>query len=613
MRPADLWRRSFVKDPDATFYRDGTCASFSKREEGRDVRVTGWVGRRRDHGHLIFVDLRDRSGLLQIVFDAESSPEAHAQAETLRSEFVIAVKGKVVLRSPENVNRSLPTGEIEIRAASMAIFNPSRALPFPLDETGSASEELRLRYRFVDLRRPRFQATLRLRHKVLLAAREYLDSRGFLEIETPILTKPTPEGARDYLVPSRIHAGCFYALPQSPQIFKQILMVAGFDRYFQIARCFRDEDMRADRQAEFSQIDIEASFVNEGDIQEMVEGLVAGMFHAAGFHIETPFPRMNWKDSMARYGTDKPDLRFGMEIGDVTGIVGGKGFGVFDRAIEAGGVVRGLTWTGGADVPRSRLDALAEDMKAWGARGLVWIKVQPEEIISPVARFLGDETCSEAARSVGAGPGDLALFVADQEETVVRALGSLRLALAKRLDLIPPESESSPKFRFLWVTDFPLFEWHEEDGRYYARHHPFTSPVEEDVGRLREETASVRARAYDLVLNGAEIGGGSIRIHSCQVQDEVFSVLGVGPEEAENKFGFLRRALSFGAPPHGGIALGVERIIMALTAADSIRDVIAFPKTTSAADLMSGAPTSIEGDQLKDLSIEVVVPPRRDR
>ncbi|MFQ5718059.1 MAG: aspartate--tRNA ligase [Acidobacteriota bacterium] len=592
---------------DSTAYRTTVCGTLRAADTGQVVRLAGWVHRRRDHGHLIFIDLRDRSGTVQVVFDAEEAPDAHATGETVRGEFVLAVEGTVARRGQENINENLPTGEIEVRAAVVRILNRADVLPFSVNEDSTAAEDLRLRYRFLDLRRPRYQEIFSLRHRALLATREFLSEKGFLEIETPVLTKPTPEGARDYLVPSRVHPGCFYALPQSPQIFKQILMVSGFDRYFQVARCFRDEDMRADRQAEFTQIDIEASFVDERDIQDLVEGVISKMFEAAGYRIATPFARMTWDEAMARFGTDRPDLRFGLEIGDVSDVVSGKGFRVFDKVIEAGGVVRGVAWPGGAAVPRSQIDALAERAREWGARGLAWIKIDDTGVTSPIARFLGEDAARAAAAAVGAGIGDVALFVAAEAETAATALGSLRLWLGNRLGLVPgPEQETEHKI--VWVTDFPLFEWHAEDGRFYARHHPFTAPQEADLDKLEASPREVRARAYDLVVNGAEIGGGSIRIHQREVQDRVFATLGISDQEARAKFDFLRQALSFGAPPHGGIALGVDRIIALLSRCASIRDVIAFPKTTSASDLMTGSPSPIDAQQAQTLHIRIVPP-----
>ncbi|TDI29012.1 MAG: aspartate--tRNA ligase [Acidobacteria bacterium] len=601
-----------MTDPDVTAWRSHMCGALSVEQVGQQVRLAGWVHRRREHGLVLFVDLRDRAGLVQLVFDAQLSEEALQQAGDLRSEYVIAVGGEVVARSEDAVNPAIATGAVEVRVATVQVLNTSEVPPVQVDDqVAEAAEDVRLKYRFLDLRRTRPQEILRLRHEVLLAARGYLDGRGFMEIETPILTRPTPEGARDYLVPSRNFPGSFYALPQSPQIFKQILMVAGFDRYFQIARCFRDEDMRADRQAEFTQIDIEASFVDEEDIQRLVEGLMVQLFAAADVKLDTPFPRMSYDDAMLRYGSDKPDLRFGLEITDVSEVVQGRGFRVFDDVVGKGGVVRGLAWPGGAAIPRARIDALTEQCRQWGAGGLVWIKMGSDGVKSPVAKFLGDEGCRQAAMAVGAGEGDLALLVADSKSVAARVLGNLRLWLAERLELIPSAPARETVFKMLWVTDFPLLEWNEEDQRFYACHHPFTSPRMEDLERLESDPSSIRARAYDLVVNGSEIGGGSIRIHSRAVQDRVFRALGIGAEEATRKFDFLLQALSYGAPPHGGIALGVERIIMALTGASSIRDVIAFPKTTSASDLMTGAPAPLDEGQLKELFLKFVPPPRK--
>jgi aspartyl-tRNA synthetase len=596
-----------MTEADATVWRSHVCGALDKTNISSRVRLAGWVYRRREHGQVLFIDLRDRFGVVQLVFDADVNADALKQAGDLRGEFVIAIEGEVVARSPETVNPSLPTGEVEVRVETMRVLNSSKVPPFQLDEQAAeAGEDLRLKYRFLDLRRGRYQEILKLRHKVLLEARRYLDSLGYLEIETPILTKPTPEGARDYLVPSRNFPGSFYALPQSPQIFKQILMVAGFDRYFQIARCFRDVDMRADRQAEFTQVDIEASFVSEEDVQNLVEGLIVKMFAVAGVQMEAPFPRMKYADAMLRYGCDRPDLRYGLEIADVSQAVAGRGFKVFDDTLEGGGVVRGLAWPEGAAVPRAQVDLLTERCKEWGARGLVWIKLGSDGVKSPVAKFLGDDGCRAAAAAVGAGEGDMALLVADKPAVAAKVLGNLRTWLAERLKLVPESSSAAKNFKMLWVTDFPLLEWDEEDKRYYACHHPFTSPLEEDVDSLESDPGAVRARAYDLVVNGSEIGGGSIRIHSKDVQDRVFRALGMDEEESRRKFEFLLEALSYGAPPHGGIALGVERIIMALTGADSIRDVIAFPKTTSASDLMAGSPSVLDEGQLRDLSLKIL-------
>jgi aspartyl-tRNA synthetase len=594
-------------DADATSWRSHVCGVMDTAHIGSRVRLAGWVYRRREHGQVLFIDLRDRSGVVQLVFDTDVDPAALKQAGELRGEYVIAVEGIVVARSPETQNPGLPTGAVEVQVDRLTLLNSSKVPPFQLDEQAAeAGEDLRLKYRFLDLRRSKYQEIIKLRHKILLEARSYLDSLGYLEIETPILTKPTPEGARDYLVPSRNFPGAFYALPQSPQIFKQILMVSGFDRYFQIARCFRDEDMRADRQAEFTQVDIEASFVAEEDIQKMVEELMVRIFAVAGRKLETPFPRMKYSEAMLRYGSDRPDLRYGLEIADVSQEVSGRGFKVFDDTLQNGGVVRGLCWPGGAAVPRAQVDILTDRCKEWGARGLVWIKLGQDGVKSPVAKFLGEEGCQAAASAVGASEGDMALLVADKPAVAAKVLGNLRTWLADRLELVSEGTEVGDQFKMLWVTDFPLLEWHEDDKRFYACHHPFTSPIDADLPRLESEPGSVSARAYDLVVNGSEIGGGSIRIHSRDVQDRVFRALGMDEEESTRKFDFLLQALSYGAPPHGGIALGVERIVMALTGANSIRDVIAFPKTTSASDLMAGSPSVLDEGQLRDLSIKVL-------
>jgi len=585
--------------------RTHSCGALRAGDAGQTVTLMGWAYRRRDHGGLIFVDLRDREGLTQLVFNPATDAGAHDVAGRVRAEFVLAARGVVQRRPPGTENAGLPTGEVEVQVQTLTLLNRSEPLPFPLDGEVTAADDLRLRYRFLDLRRPRYQELLATRHRALLAVRRHLDAEGFLEIETPILTKPTPEGARDYLVPSRMSPGTFYALPQSPQLFKQILMVAGFDRYFQIARCFRDEDMRADRQAEFTQVDIEASFVDEADIQRLVEGLVQKMFAAAGQKVQAPFARLTWAEAMRRYGSDRPDVRFGLEIGEVSEAVAGSGFRVFEETVKAGGVVRGLAWPGGAAVPRSQIDALEERAKGWGARGLAWIKLSENGVTSPLLKVLGEERCRRLADGVGARDGDVALLVADREPVVAAALGALRLWLGDHLGL-----RSGADLRLLWVTDFPLFEWSAVEGRFYACHHPFTAPAEADLDRLESDPAAVRARAYDLVLNGTEIGGGSIRIHRRDVQDRVFAVLGIAEDEARRKFDFLRQALSFGAPPHGGIALGVDRIIAMLTGCDSIRDVIAFPKTTSGADLMTGSPAPVDDAQMQELQLRFV-PPRR--
>ncbi len=568
----------------------------------REVVITGWVHRRRDLGNLIFLEVRDGSGRVQVVLDPSTAPGAHETAQHVHAEDVIGVRGTVVPR--EAANPSHPTGRVEVRAAEISVHNRARAVPFPVDEESEANEEARLTHRYVDLRRPRLQRALRTRHALARASRRVLDGLGFVEIETPVLTRSTPEGARDYLVPSRVHPGRFYALPQSPQLFKQLLMVAGFERYYQFARCFRDEDLRADRQPEFTQIDLEMSFATPADVYGVIEPLLAALLGEVDVAVETPFRRMAYAEAIDRYGTDRPDTRFGLEIRDAAPAVSGRGFSVFDSALAAGGVVRGIAVPGGGSASRKTLDSWSGWAREAGAAGLVWIRIEEAGTVSsPALKALGDEGARAAAAAVGAGPGDAALLVAGPRDAAAQALGSLRLRIASSLGLAPRD-----RWDLLWIERFPLLQWDGGEGRWVACHHPFTAPRWEDLDRLETDPASVAAQAYDLVLNGVEIGGGSIRIHRRELQDRVFRALGIGAEEAEAKFGFLLRALDAGAPPHGGIALGFDRICAMLVGADSIRDVIAFPKTTSASCLMTGSPAPVDRRQLADLRLRLDEP-----
>jgi aspartyl-tRNA synthetase len=581
--------------------RTHRCGELRRAHASQQVVLMGWVHRRRDHGGLIFIDLRDREGLVQVVFNPQLAAEAHAKASRLRSEYVIAVSGTVVERPAGSANLNLATGDVEVMAADLTILAEANPLPFVLDSEEEASEALRFKYRYLDLRRPQIQRNLIIRHHVAKAIRDYMDANGFLEVETPFLIRSTPEGARDYLVPSRLNPGEFYALPQSPQYFKQLLMIAGFDRYFQIVRCFRDEDLRADRQPEFTQIDIEMSFPQTEELFALIEGLMVRAFGVGrGIDIPIPFPRLTYQEAMDRFGKDAPDMRFGMELCDLTPLAGESEFAVFRQAIEAGGEVKGLNAKGCAGYSRKDLDDLTAFVKLFKARGLAWMKVTDEGIQSPIARFFPESTLHAIAQRLGGESGDLLLLVADKPEVVADALGNLRGHLGEHLGLIPRET-----LAFVWVVDFPLLEYNEEERRYVAKHHPFTAPRDEDLSWLQTDPGRVRAKAYDLILNGRELGGGSIRIHRRETQELLFQVLGMSKDEAYEQFGFLMDALELGAPPHGGIALGFDRLMMLLTGVPSIRDTIAFPKTQKATCLMTNAPSRVDEKQLKELHLQI--------
>ena len=584
-------------------HRSHRCTEVTNDMVGQKVTLMGWVQKRRNLGSLIFVDLRDRSGLMQIVFDEPViGSEGFEKAGSLRSEYVIAVVGTVQKRSAA-VNENLKTGAIEVAAEDLRILSESKTPPFPIEEGISTKDEVRLKYRYLDLRRPDIQKNLILRSKVCGIIRDFMLKEGFLEIETPILQKSTPEGARDYLVPSRIHPGSFYALPQSPQLFKQLLMCSGYDRYFQIARCFRDEDLRADRQPEFTQVDMEMSFVDVDDVIDVNERLLARVFsEAIGVEVPLPIPRMTWQEAMDRFGSDKPDIRFGMELTDVSDVVADCGFGVFSGAIADGGTVRGINVKGQAKMPRKKIDKLVEFARSCGAKGLAYVCVNEDgSYKSSFAKFMTEEEMDRLVQKMDGQPGDLLLFAADRFKTAVEVLGALRLNLAKELELYDPS-----EFAFLWVVDFPQFEWSDEQNRYLAMHHPFTMPYEEDLPMLLTDPGKVRAKAYDIVLNGCELGGGSVRIHQDDVHEKMFEALGFTVEEAHDRFGFLLDAFSYGVPPHAGLAFGLDRMIMLMTGADSIRDVIAFPKVKDASDLMTEAPTPVDDKQLEELSLKVV-------
>lgn len=584
-------------------HRTHRCTEVSNKNIGEIVTVMGWVQKRRNLGSLIFVDLRDRSGLFQLVFDENDiGSEGFVKAGELRSEFVIAATGKVEARSGA-VNENLATGDIELRVTDLRILSESQTPPFPIEENSATKEELRLKYRFLDLRRPDIQRNLMTKSRVAMLARNFMAEEGFLEIETPMLTKSTPEGARDYLVPSRIHPGSFYALPQSPQLFKQLLMCSGYDRYFQIARCFRDEDLRADRQPEFTQMDMELSFVDIDDVIDVNERLLAKLFQEiCGVEVSLPIQRMSYAEAMDRFGSDKPDLRFGMELTNVSEVVKGCGFGVFTGALENGGSVRGLNVKGQGQMPRKKIDALVEFAKGFGAKGLAYMALQPDgSVKSSFAKFMTEEEMQALIQAMDGQPGDLLVFAADKNKVVFDVLGNLRLELAKNLGLL----EGNHAFRFVWITEFPLLEYSEEQGRFVAMHHPFTMPMEEDLHLIETDPGAVRAKAYDIVLNGCEIGGGSVRIHQSDVQEQMFKALGFTKEQAHSQFGFLLNAFQYGVPPHAGLAYGLDRLVMLMTGADNIREVIAFPKVKDASCLMTEAPGIVDQKQLDELGIAV--------
>ena len=580
--------------------RTHRCTELSSANIGENVTVMGWVQKSRNKGGIIFVDLRDRSGILQIIFEEKDCGTAYFEkAEKLRSEFVIAVEGRVEARSGA-ANENLATGNIEVRAKTLRILSESETPPFPIEENSKTKEELRLKYRYLDLRRPDIQRNMMIRSRVAVLTRAFLAEEGFLEIETPTLIKSTPEGARDYLVPSRVHPGSFYALPQSPRLFKQLLMCSGYDRYFQLARCYRDEDLRADRQPEFTQIDMELSFVDVDDVLDVNERLLKKLFKdICDFDIQLPIQRMTWREAMDRFGSDKPDLRFGMELHNVSDVVKDCEFVVFKNALENGGSVRGINAEGQGHMPRKKIDALVEFAKGYGAKGLAYLSIQEDgSYKSSFAKFMKEEELKALVDAMGGKPGDLLLFAADKDKVVFDVLGNLRLEVGRQLDLLKKDD-----FKFLWVTEFPLLEYSEEEGRYVAMHHPFTMPMEEDLPLLETDPGAVRAKAYDIVLNGTEMGGGSVRIHQADIQNKMFEVLGFTKERAQSQFGFLLEAFKYGVPPHAGLAYGMDRMVMLMVGADSIRDVIAFPKVKDASCLMTEAPTPVDEGQLEELGI----------
>ncbi|MCQ6278217.1 aspartate--tRNA ligase [Bacillus sp. EB600] len=586
------------------FGRSYFCGEVPETAVGEKVILKGWVQTRRDLGGLIFIDLRDRSGVVQVVFNPETSLEALQLAEKIRSEYVLSIEGQVVAREESTYNDNISTGKIEVQAQSVTILNAAKTPPFEISDDTEVSEDVRLKYRYLDIRRPVIFNTLKMRHQVTKAIRNFLDSEGFLDVETPILTKSTPEGARDYLVPSRVHPGEFYALPQSPQLFKQLLMVGGVERYYQIARCFRDEDLRADRQPEFTQVDIETSFLGQEDIMGLMENMMSKvMKEVKGIEDPISFPRMTYDEAMSRYGSDKPDTRFGMELVDLSEVVKNSGFKVFTAAVEKGGQVKAINVKGGAEkYSRKDIDALTEFAAVYGAKGLAWFKVEEDGLKSQITKFFSEDELNGITATLEATVGDLLLFVADKKNVVADSLGALRLKLGKELNLI-----DQSLFNFLWVTDWPMFEYSEEDGRYKAAHHPFTMPFREDLPFLETEPEKVHAQAYDIVLNGYELGGGSLRIFERDIQERMFSVLGFTPEAANEQFGFLMNAFEYGTPPHGGIALGLDRLVMLLAGSTNLRDTIAFPKTASASDLLTDAPGEVSEAQLRELHLSLNV------
>jgi len=590
-----------LSDTLGSMRRTHTCCELGVENVGAEVVLMGWVQRRRDHGGVIFIDLRDKNGLTQVVFNPEVSPAVHAKAHVIRSEYVIGIRGNVEKRLEGMANPKLKTGEIEVFATELKILNAAETPPFMIEDNVDVSENIRLKFRHIDLRRPLLQKNLITRHKAAALIRQYLNDHGFIDTETPVLTRSTPEGARDYLVPSRVNSGMFYALPQSPQLFKQLLMISGFDRYYQIVKCFRDEDLRADRQPEFTQIDMEMSFVGEDDVMDIAENMMVMLFRdLLGKDLQTPFPRLSYDDAVARFGLDKPDIRFGLELVDISDIVENAGFKVFSDVVKKGGIVKAINAKGCTDFTRKEIDDLTEFVTVYRAKGLAWIKVREDSWQSPIAKFFTGDEKQALAQRIHMQPGDLVFFVADQPKITNEALGQLRNFLGKKLGLIQEDS-----FSFVWVTRFPLLEFDENEGRNQALHHPFTAPLEEDYDLLEEDPLSVKSRAYDLVLNGSEIGGGSIRIHQRKLQERVFAALGMDRETYEEKFGFLLSALDSGAPPHGGIALGFDRLSMILCGQPSIRDVIAFPKTQKASCLLTNAPSGVSKVQLDELSLRI--------